>query len=1015
MRYFPTTQRPNLGGGPCGTRYDHFRLQVPFSPEQWNRREHIPDYATIKRAELVLAGERGEYRLEFPKGVRQIDVVNGDGAQTADVRDLVAIGRHTYALIANQGQSFQATLIVELTRPTVAAVDGGYRIEAQLMRYARKLQLEDRRNEQRVGRFDAWVTAVPEDVRRASAQKVVDLAGTWRVKRFPMTSVEDPARPWFDDSDWDTAEVPGRFEEETASGDVIWFRRRVDVPADWTDSSSSPPVYLQFDGVDDETYVYVNGDEVGYHCGWHEGFQFDVSEYLSSGVDNVVAVRCVVRKPHTFAYDGGMTYTFVRDYAVTAYPIKEPPLGGIFKGARLASVEHPGPVRFLPRFHPNREGAIEVRFSAPTPVGREPLVVGRQTVFTYAPPVMRYDRLRGGQDEWSVEAMAAFDAPVVFLRVAGPPETAIAVEVERYDDERTESKGVASTAFATGTDGTVIFALGSDVVVHVADRAEYDANIATWERRVYGRSLPVRASEAERAYHRTLKQVLTLVSKTVPGEISGLFTDLVKYPIFWLRDSAISIPGTLYGGDLANAGAVAAAGDIYSRAKENANYTILYPDGTMRPAQRATDAPPLAVYSIYKVWCTQGDAWLADHWQTVVSYMDYLDHVEREFANPPDGIIRSSDGDWWDYKYHNRYEREGAAFFVNVLYLRALKYASRMAEAMGDGERAAEWIARLDRGVALLNKPVGDGGLYLPDRGYFADSVMTQYDKHPNGWKYPEDLEKVTVMGAFRPIPHAIAIAEGFIADPAVTAHVIERIDRYDVTRPYPGLVQYPWYDFMGNEAIGGSYEATRFRSAWKAMPGNHTAGGRWAFAGGIIEKALWVAGAGDLGREAHTNAAGVTLLARQPARVFEDAHYSGLFRNESGDGKDAEGFYYNWGAATPMEALVEGRYGIVPQPGAVSVHLTRIPVGDGIREVEVAGGFLSVARLRERGWSFAAGAGETIRVLLRGGADEGFAVTAADGSAVPTEAGTDYDGRFVAFTLEAGGVEVDLILPGRT
>lgn len=954
MRYFPLTATPNLAGSPCARRFDRYSCNVAFSSQQWVRREHLPDYVRVDQATLRLSGDAGVYQVEFPRGRQEVAL--SSQPVMIDVSDLIAVGRHTYAVSSVSGTSFEATLELDLLRPAVDTSQGVYRLSADDIRYSQKLQLEDYRNAQRVGRFGTWVTALPESYGLAAATSTQSLAGPWKVKVLPSVSMEDPTRTWYDDADWDEFEVPFNSEEQIEHGDgFIWFRREIDVPADWSDR-----VYLRFAGVDDETYVYVDGHEVGYHCGWHRPFQLDISPYVTPGRRATVVIRCAVRKPLSFYFDGGMTYTFVRDYAINRYPVKTKKLGGIFASAELAKLDHAGPVRFFPRFHPQPEGSLALTLALKIGSASEPLVFNAQTVFQYGPPSMHYFGLVSGRISADVQTLASYSEKSALFRVDVPAKpgevgdtarlvvrverTAVDVPDERVGHDVSVDEYELDPVGGAETTQTFVFTVGPDGEPHAAGSPELlDTEAAVWEERVYQRSAPVKATPTEAAHLRTMKQVLSLVSKLESGEIPGLFTDLVKYPIFWLRDMAISIPGTLHGGDIAHTGAVAAAGEVYSRAKENANYTILYPDGTMRPAQRATDAPPLAVYSIYKVWCVAGDEWLAQYYPTVVSYMDYLDQVEREFGNDPDGFIRSSDGDWWDYKYHPRFEREGAAFFVNVLYLRALKYAAVMAAAQGDQARATEWRRRFESGVAILNRPIADGGLYLADRGYFADTVMTQYDRHPNGYNYPNDMEKVTVMGGFRPIPHAIAISEGFITDPEVVQKVVSLMDEYNVIRPFPGLVQFPWYDFMGNEGVRGPHEAGRFRMAWKAMPGNHTAGGRWAFAGGMIEKGLWDAGATELGAETAANAAGATTLSRQPARVIEDAHYSGLFRNESGDAKDAEGFYYNWGSATPVEALVEGRYGLTTVPGGVRADLERIPVGDGIRSVRVAGGYLSV------------------------------------------------------------------------
>ncbi|EEF63188.1 glycoside hydrolase family 2 protein [Pedosphaera parvula] len=56
----------------------------------------------------------------------------------------------------------------------------------------------------------------------------------------------------------------------------LWYRRTFTVPREWSDRH----VRLNFGAVDWQTWIYVNGKEVGAHRGGYDAFSFDISEYL---------------------------------------------------------------------------------------------------------------------------------------------------------------------------------------------------------------------------------------------------------------------------------------------------------------------------------------------------------------------------------------------------------------------------------------------------------------------------------------------------------------------------------------------------------------------------------------------------------------------------------------------------------------------------------------------------------------------------------------------------------------
>lgn len=75
---------------------------------------------------------------------------------------------------------------------------------------------------------------------------------------------------------------------------AVWYRRSVTV----TEAQLEGRVLIHFGAVDYETYLYVNGEEAGYHKGGYTSFTFDITEFLTAG-ENVIAVnaRDDVRDP----------------------------------------------------------------------------------------------------------------------------------------------------------------------------------------------------------------------------------------------------------------------------------------------------------------------------------------------------------------------------------------------------------------------------------------------------------------------------------------------------------------------------------------------------------------------------------------------------------------------------------------------------------------------------------------------------------------------------------------------
>ena len=165
----------------------------------------------------------------------------------------------------------------------------------------------------------AHVTYVPY---RSSAEALANqreqaadfrlLNGTWRF-RWAARPADSPDA-WADtdlgDTGWDALAVPGSWQlqgdydvpiytnvkypfpiddqNSVPSDDnpTGFFRTSFDLPADWQDKR----VYLTFEGVDSAFHVWVNGQTVGYSQDSRLAAEFDITEYLQPGA-NQLAVR----------------------------------------------------------------------------------------------------------------------------------------------------------------------------------------------------------------------------------------------------------------------------------------------------------------------------------------------------------------------------------------------------------------------------------------------------------------------------------------------------------------------------------------------------------------------------------------------------------------------------------------------------------------------------------------------------------------------------------------------------
>lgn len=131
----------------------------------------------------------------------------------------------------------------------------------------------------------------PDTYSPPSPREHIDLNRGWRFRQGTLSGAHQPG---FDDSSWSQVAVPHTWNDrdgQDGGGDYVrgdgWYRRDVVVPS----SLEKHRIFLQFDGANAVTDVWVNGHHLGQHRGGYARFRFDATEALRPGADNVIAVK----------------------------------------------------------------------------------------------------------------------------------------------------------------------------------------------------------------------------------------------------------------------------------------------------------------------------------------------------------------------------------------------------------------------------------------------------------------------------------------------------------------------------------------------------------------------------------------------------------------------------------------------------------------------------------------------------------------------------------------------------
>jgi len=106
----------------------------------------------------------------------------------------------------------------------------------------------------------------------------------WRMKKTEQIDESAPeVRPEFEDASWTKVRVGHGHQPEIGVRECAWFRTEFNL------DKVEPDLALLFEGVDDNAWVWLNGQKVGEHFGWDEPFVLPVSQAVKVG-RNVLVV-----------------------------------------------------------------------------------------------------------------------------------------------------------------------------------------------------------------------------------------------------------------------------------------------------------------------------------------------------------------------------------------------------------------------------------------------------------------------------------------------------------------------------------------------------------------------------------------------------------------------------------------------------------------------------------------------------------------------------------------------------
>ncbi len=174
-----------------------------------------------------------------------------------------------------------------------------------------------------VGSFS--VPAAAKDVKEEPAKAASFVPETKAEKgnfnkewKFYLGDDSNASAKEFDDSNWEDIQIPhdfsmdqefsAQYEAESGflPGGTGWYRKNVVFPRDYEGKT----LILNFDGVYNHAYVYVNGTKIGENFYGYNDFSFNITDYVTCDgeTENVISVKTVNEFPSSRWYSGSGIY-----------------------------------------------------------------------------------------------------------------------------------------------------------------------------------------------------------------------------------------------------------------------------------------------------------------------------------------------------------------------------------------------------------------------------------------------------------------------------------------------------------------------------------------------------------------------------------------------------------------------------------------------------------------------------------------------------------------------------------
>lgn len=125
----------------------------------------------------------------------------------------------------------------------------------------------------------------------ASPRVVYTINESWR---FSKADPGDAQNPSYNDSSWEMVSIPHTWNAQDADDEIPgfyrgpgWYRKSVFISQEMSDRQ----VTIYFEGANQQTDVYVNGNKVGTHRGGYTRFAFDITPFLKFGTSNSIAIK----------------------------------------------------------------------------------------------------------------------------------------------------------------------------------------------------------------------------------------------------------------------------------------------------------------------------------------------------------------------------------------------------------------------------------------------------------------------------------------------------------------------------------------------------------------------------------------------------------------------------------------------------------------------------------------------------------------------------------------------------